>query len=376
LDCLKEVSKTLASGITMFDKCKFLKKHSLGRKRCYPWQASFVIVDPPGWALASAHVRTEVDALYESQKEANVEKDKERDQQCIIDKMKQEEDAIAARCKMLLTDYQEKQQRCKGVKDLNTQFDSLREKAHLNSEELAQLRTQLEQARSERESQESDLSDATAKTDEVVGSLDKLKGRPATEFEGRATAQELAALERSIAKGDRDLYALQMKSVEALRPLAPPSQTAASKKKMKLKACVERYADVRREVLHEWARPRLTRLEDLRPAADSADNVASSKKTAKQEPVAPPLLHDLHRLQQLQQKIVGLKAMAKHEVDAATAKGGTLPAAPSSDATKGSSDIAHMKLKVPVPKWVGLRKPTGALQASHKEVRQLHRSVM
>merc|ERR1712187_1018342 len=100
---------------------------------------------------------------------------------------------------------------------------------------------------------------------EVSKNLVTIKKRPAAEFEGRATAQELAMLERSIVKGARELYGMQLKSVHDLRPLEPSGGFSMPQRTAKLKTVVEQYADLRREMLHEWARPKVASLLDLRP---------------------------------------------------------------------------------------------------------------
>merc|ERR1712151_564102 len=118
--------------------------------------------------------------------------------------------------------------------------------------------------------QEKQNDHVTAQIEEVSKNLEKLRKRPAAEFEGRATAQELAMLERSIVKGARELYGLQLMSVHDLRPLDPIGGFSMPQRSAKLKTAVEQYADLRRETLHEWARPKLTSLLDVRPKPKTA----------------------------------------------------------------------------------------------------------
>ncbi|CAK0794842.1 unnamed protein product, partial [Prorocentrum cordatum] len=193
--------------------------------------------------------------------------------------------------------------------------------------------------------QECRAREAEAERDGLRQVFEEKKRGPQQDSEGRATPQQLAALQRARGQRARELYALQVGGLEDLEPLPQlgPQRPAPEE------ACLQRYAELRRRLLQEWSGVRV---------ADACAEGGGS--------LAEAVLRQRERAQALRL----LLSEAQAEVAAAPC---AEAAAVSSAAQPAGAKAARLELHVPCPSWalsVALR---GPVAVGLGQLHELHR---
>lgn len=336
---------------------------------------------PPAWTSCAFNAQSHFDEVFEAQRLVTEAKKNLAEMKEASEDARQRLAKERERRAELQSRVDSLRNKCEECSALDEEAASLHTKSKKDTAAHADLAAQLDRARTSREEQERASRESASKLASLEHDLEERRRKPTQELEGRATALELATLRHTSVKGARNLYAMQVDSINDLAPLPELAATRESPTARSVESCVSRFAELRRELLFEWTRTRVDPFPDVPDDVMLDPDMAklTSKMNAKR--FQELMSGTVTRIQHLQLQLSELKAAAlplaegRRAAAPARTPSAALPPSPTtpSAARRGPPPAVEVRVELHCPRWaIPPHRPIDPIALSIGELNDLH----
>lgn len=253
--------------------------------------------DGRGWVLCCAGVQRDTAESFGVQQEVRTTTARVEEKQHVLDDIEGKLGEVSMRLAFLQEVMAPILENAEKARALNAEAERLRGEIGGPAAAQAALVRELDQISGQRAEHEIALEEVTRIRDKMKASLASKGGKPQG-VEGLATIQELTTLRHISGKTARDLYGLQVSQISCLATLPCAAQRPPEAKGQPgVGAGVRKYAELRKDLVMEWAKVRLPVLASAAPRKPS-EHAAAGADTVRRVERLQHLHFRLHSVRQ------------------------------------------------------------------------------